>query len=282
MPTFQNNATLTFNGRSVLSNTVTGEINNVLTGTKTAPVSVYRPGDRITYVVNLVNAGNTALTALTVTDDLGAYAFGGGTLIPLTYIDDSVALFVNGTPQAAPAAEVQDGELVVSGITVPSDGNAAIVYVTEVNEYAPLGEGATVVNTASVTGDGVVAPLSLTATITADGTADLSVLKSLSPSSVVGGGQITYTFEISNSGPSPVSATDEVTLTDVLNPVLSDLTVAYNGEILSAGADYTYENGTLTVLAGSITLPAATCAQSETGEWVVTPGVGTLTVTGSV
>ena len=37
MPTFQNNATLTFNGRSIQSNTVTGEISDLLTGSKTSP-----------------------------------------------------------------------------------------------------------------------------------------------------------------------------------------------------------------------------------------------------
>ena len=40
MAAFKNNATLTFNGHSVLSNTVTGEITDVLTGSKTAPVDV--------------------------------------------------------------------------------------------------------------------------------------------------------------------------------------------------------------------------------------------------
>ena len=282
MPTFKNNATLTFNGRSVLSNTVTGEISDLLTGSKTAPVDLYRQGDRITYVVNLVNAGDTALTGLTVTDDLGAYPFGTGTVTPLSYLDGSAVLFVNGTPQAAPTVSVQDGSLVFTGITVPADGNTSIVYAVTVNEYAPLGDGACVVNTATVTGDGVFTPLSLSETVTADETANLSIVKSLSPSSVVGGGPITYSFDIENSGVTAVGATDDVTLTDVFNPVLENPTVAYNGTTLTSGTDYTYESGTLTVLAGVITVPAATVAQSETGEWTVTPGVGTLTVTGTI
>ena len=282
MPTFQNNATLTFNGRSIQSNTVTGEISDLLTGSKTAPVTLYRQGDRITYVVNLVNAQDTAQTNLTVTDNLGTYTFGTGTVTPLTYLDGSAALFVNGTPQAAPTVTEEEGSIVFSGITVPADGNATIVYVVTVNEYAPLDAAGSVENVATVGGGGKITPLVLTETITPDTTADLSIVKSLSPTTVVGSGPITYTFEIENNGLTPVEATDEVTLTDVFDPVLICPTVAYNGTTLSEGTDYTYENCTLTVLPGAITLPAATVSQSGTGEWVVTPGTGTLTVTGTI
>ena len=282
MPTFQNNATLNFNGRSIQSNTVTGEITDLLTGSKTAPVDVYRQGDRVAYVINLVNAGNTAQSDLTVTDDLGTYASDAGTLTPLTYLDGSALLFVNGMPQAAPTATVADGSLIFSGITVPADGNATIVYVVTVNEYAPLDADGAVVNVATVAGGGRITPLSFSETITPDTTAELSIVKSLSPATVVGSGPITYTFSIENSGLTAVEATDEVTLTDVFNPVLLNPTVIFNGTLLSEGTDYTYENGTLTVLAGAITLPAATASQSGTGEWVVTPGTGTLTVTGTI
>ncbi|MBR5043885.1 MAG: DUF11 domain-containing protein [Clostridia bacterium] len=283
MPAFKNNAPLTYNGRSVLSNTVTGEITEVISGSKTAPVDVYRPGDRITYVISLVNAGDAAMTELTVTDNLGTYSFGtGGSLTPLTYVDGSVAFFINGTPQAAPTVTESAGSIAFSGITVPADGNATLIYVVTANEYAPLGEGESVVNVATVSEPEKTLPLSLSATVTPDLSADLSIVKSLSPASVVDGGQITYTFEIANNGLTPVEATDEVTLTDVFDPVLTSPTVSYNGTPLTSGTDYTYTDGTLTVLPGAITLPAATASQSETGEWVIEPGTGTLTVTGTI
>ena len=234
MAAFKNNATLTFNGHSVLSNTVTGEITDVLTGSKTAPVDVYRQGDRITYVISLVNSGSTALTDLTVTDDLGSYTFNTCTLTPLTYETGSATLFVNGTPQAAPTVTAQDGSLVFSGITVPADGNATVVYIVTVNEYAPLGEGACIENAATVTGDGIVTPLELSETVTADGTADLSIVKSLSPETVVAGEPITYTFEIANSGLSPVEATDDVTLTDDFDLIVSSFKKEYGVSLYSA------------------------------------------------
>ena len=283
MPTFQNNATLTFNGRSVLSNTVTGEIADVLTGSKKAPINVYRQGDRVAYVISLVNAGDSALTDLTITDDLGTYPLGTGeTVTPLTYVDGTVTFFINGTPQPAPGVSQSDGTITFSGITVPADGNAVIVYVVTVNEYAPFEEGGSVVNTATVGGGPKLTPLTLSETITPSQTADLSIVKSLSPETVVAGEPITYTFEIANSGLSPVEATDDVTLTDDFDPVLTNPTVSYNGTTLTEGTQYTYTGGTLTILAGVITLPAATATQSATGEWVVTPGTGTLVVTGTI
>ena len=48
MATFTNRATLTFNGGSTNSNTVTGELLEVLSATKTALSGTYRVGDQVT------------------------------------------------------------------------------------------------------------------------------------------------------------------------------------------------------------------------------------------
>ena len=71
MPAFQNQATLSYNGISVTSNTVTGEIVDVLSVTKTAVPKTYTTGDEVTYVVNLINSGASPLTNVTSTDTLG-------------------------------------------------------------------------------------------------------------------------------------------------------------------------------------------------------------------
>lgn len=81
MASFTNMATLSYNGSQINSNVVTGELQDALTVTKTAVSGSYRPGDTVTYVVTLTNTG-TALTGLTLTDDLGGYTAGGRRCIP--------------------------------------------------------------------------------------------------------------------------------------------------------------------------------------------------------
>ena len=82
MASFTNMATLSYNGSQINSNVVTGELLDALTVTKTAVSGSYQPGDTVTYVVTLTNTG-TALTGLTLTDDLGGYTAGGQTVYPL-------------------------------------------------------------------------------------------------------------------------------------------------------------------------------------------------------
>ena len=70
MATFTNKATLSYVGGTVDSNTVTGEILEVLYATKTAVRDVYAAGDRITYVISLRNTGTAAIENLVLNDDL--------------------------------------------------------------------------------------------------------------------------------------------------------------------------------------------------------------------
>ena len=74
-------------------------------------------------------------------------------------------------------------------------------------------------------------------------------------------------------------------VTDTFDPVLSNLAVSYNGTAWSDPANYSYNaaTGTFATQEGQITVPAATFTQdATTGEWTVTPGAGTLTVTGTI
>ena len=73
MARFTNYATLSYNGGTTDSNTVTGELLATLSMTKTAVMDDYTQKDDVTYVISLVNGGTTAVTGLTVTDDLGGY-----------------------------------------------------------------------------------------------------------------------------------------------------------------------------------------------------------------
>lgn len=85
MANFSNYATLSYNGGTLNSNTVTGEIVQILNMTKTAVKATYEKGDIITYVISLVNSADSPLNALTITDDLGGYVFNEKTVYPLEY-----------------------------------------------------------------------------------------------------------------------------------------------------------------------------------------------------
>ena len=283
MATFFNQATLTYNNNIINSNITTGELQEVLTITKTPVQNTYTPADEVTYIVNIRNTGTLPYNGLTITDNLGEYTAGALTLVPLTYVDGSVNYFINGVPQATPAVTAGP-PLTVSGIDIPAGGTATVVYTAQVNSYAPLDVGSTINNTASVTGNGIT-PISATATITAAEEANLTISKSLNPTVVTENGQITYTFVIQNTGNTPVAATDNAIITDTFNPVLSNITVTFNGTAWTAPANYTYNTvtGQFSTNPGQITVPAATYTQDPaTGIYVIQPGVSTLTITGTV
>ncbi len=284
MATFFNQATLTYRDTVTNSNVVTGEITEVLTASKTAVGDQYGAGDTVTYAVSIVNSGGTPFTGLTLTDNLGAYTVDGTEVRPLTYEEGSVLYYVNGVLQAPPAVTTPD-YLVISGISVPANGNALILYSAEVNGFAPLEVGGTITNQAAITGGGLVSDLIVTETVSAEAEANLSITKALSPTVVAENGQLTYTFVIRNTGNTPAVATDNVTVRDVFDPVLNPITVTYNGTVWTEPANYTYDavTGVFETVPGQIIVPAATYTRDPaTGLIAVEPGIAVLTVTGTV
>lgn len=283
MATFTNYATLSYNGGTLESNTVTGELLEVLTVGKTAVRESYTEGDTVTYVLSLVNGGTAPFAGLTITDNLGGYAIDSGTVYPLAYVDGSIRYYVNGTLQSAPTVTAGP-PLVISGVTVPAGGSVILAYETRVTSYAPLGEQASITNQATVTGGGLAAALTAEETVTMAQQARLRISKALSPAAVTENGRLTYTFVIENLGAAPASATDAVVLTDTFDPRLRDLTVTFNGTAWTQGTQYTYDaaTGVFTTASGQITVPAASYTQNADGTWRVSPGTAVLTVTGTV
>ena len=283
MAIFTNQATLSYNNTVTTSNVTTGELLEVLSVTKTALQSTYGPGDAVVYFIQLVNTGTVPFTALTVSDDLGAYDFDGTTVTPLDYVEGTLRYFVDGVLQATPAVTAGP-PLTVSGITVPAGGSALLVYEAQPNAFAPGGADAAITNTATVSGGGLSAPLTAEATVTAASAPYLTISKSLCPLTVTENGQLTYTFWLQNSGSAPAVATDNAVITDTFSPILSGLTVTFNGEVWTEGVDYTYDEatGAFATLPGRITVPAATFTQNESGVWVSEPGTAVLRVTGTV
>lgn len=286
MPTFFNQATLTYNGGVVNSNVVTGELVEVLSVTKTAVTDTYSTGDTVAYVISIVNSGTAPFTGLTLTDDLGGYEFGTPptTLYPLNYVAGSLLYYVNGALQPTPGITAGP-PLTVTGISVPADGNALIVYEARATQYAPLGENAAITNTVSLIGGGLSAPVTASETVTEEQSAMLSITKSISPNTVSDNGQLTYTFVIENSETTPAVATDNIVVSDTFDPILDPITVTYDGSIWVEGVNYAYNEltGDFSTIAGQITVPAATVSQDPvTGVWSTTPGVGILKITGTV
>ena len=278
MAIFTNQATLVYNGGSANSNVAVGEILEVLSADKTAVSGSYAPGELVTYVITIRNTGTGAFTNLTVTDDLG-----GGTNAPLTYEEGTALYFVNGVPQAAPAV-TPGAPLVFTGITVPANGNAAIVYQARANAFADPGLEGTITNTVTITGGGLTAPVTATETVNAVIGADLTITKTITPAQVADNGRVTYTFLIQNSGNEAIDAADDASVTDTFDPILTDITVTLNGVALAPGTGYTYDEttGLFTTVPGVITVPAATFTQGTDGAYTRTPGLATLVVTGTI
>ena len=284
MAIFTNQATLTYNGSSTNSNIAYGEILDVLVATKTAVEGSYAPGQIVTYVVTLRNTGNASLTGLVVTDNLGGYDFNGATVYPLTYEDGSVALFTNGVPQVAPTVTAGP-PLVFSNITVPAGGDTVIVYQAQANAFANPAVGGSIDNTVTVTGDGLSAPITATETVVANAAPLLTISKSITPSQVVDNDRVTYTFVIQNSGNQAVVATDDAAITDTFDPILTALTVTFDGAAWTQGVQYNYNEATglFATVPGQILVPAATYTQDPvTGAYTATPGIATLVVTGTI
>ena len=285
MAQYTNQAQLSYKNTVLNSNVAVGEILEVLSASKTAVRDRYSRNDDVTYVISIVNSGTTAFTGLTVSDNLGAYEFNGGTLYPLEYAEGSVRVYINGVLQTAPPTVTSLQPLVFSGLSLPANSNMTIIYEAVTTRFAPLSAAGTITNTATISGDGAGSPVTATATVTAKAEPDLTINKSIEPAVVTENGTVTYTFTIQNYGNTATAAADNVSVTDTFDPVLSNLSVAFNGTAWTEGTEYTYNAGTglFTTVPGQITIPAATYTQdTETGVWSITPGTGILTVRGTL
>lgn len=283
MAQFTNQARLSYNDTVTVSNVAVGEIVDAISITKTAVRDTYSINDSVTYIVSIVNSGSVSYSGVTLTDNLGEYVFGTGTLVPLEYVDGTLQYFINGALQPTPSV-TSEPFLEVTGISVPAGGNTTIVYEANINQFAPLNEGGQIVNEVTVLGGGINATKAQEA-VTADSTPSLSITKAISPVPVSPNGLVTYTFTIRNSGNIPIVATDNAVISDLFNPILSELQVSFNGAPWTEGVAYTYNEttGLFESLPGQITVPAATYTQDAvTGEWTLTPGISTLTVTGRI
>ena len=305
MPAFYNHATLSYNDIVIDSNTVQGNLNASLSISKDAVHNSYRHGDMITYALNFVNTGSNDSNNLHLYDDLGAYDFNAGSLVPLDYVDGSVKYYVNGVQQDAPDTDA-GAPLHIRGIRVPAGGNSSLLYTVRVNHFAPLSEGSVLTNTATLGREGsadmprrggpdknhchrcddrTTLPILASEDIHPETSPLLTITKSLCPKNVAPCEPLTYTLTIENTGTTAITAADGVVVSDTFDPLLDISSVTYNGEDWSESENYTYNEGTglFSTVAGQITVPAATYTQDmESGEWHIIPGVSTIEITGTL
>ena len=284
MAIFSNQATLTYNGNTTNSNIAYGEILDRLTVSKTAIEGVYAPGELVTYAVTFRNTGNASINAFTVSDNLGGYDVGGTTVYPLTYEDGSATLFIDGVLQPAPAVTAGP-PLVISGISLAGGSDAVLIYQARANAFADPSADGVIENTVTVTCAGLTTPITASETVTAVTGPNLAITKSIAPSQVVDNDRVSYTFVIQNSGNQALVATDDAVITDTFDPILSALTVTFNGEAWTEGVEYNYNEATglFSTVPTHITVPAATYTQDPvTGAYSITPGIATLVVTGTI
>lgn len=280
MAIFNNTATLSYDNLIVNSNTTSGEILDSLTATKNVVGTDYTIGGSLTYIISITNSSTNDVSGISVEDNLGAYAFDAQTLYPLDYVTDSLKVYINGSLSTVPT--VNDGPpLLISDIAIPAGGNVLLVYEVKVNSFAPRTEGSVITNTAVING---CSEITTSADVTVTASPELTVSKTVSPETVFCGENVTYTIVIQNSGNTAVGALDDLVVSDIFNPVLSSLSVTLDGQILSEGIDYTYDEitGVFSTTEGGITVPAATYAQGTDGTWIATPGVTVLKITGTV
>ncbi len=285
MATFYNQATLSYNGNVRSSNVTTGQIIEVLSASKNAVNDNYSPDNNVVFVVSIINKGNTAFNNITVTDNLGSYIPSGSTaeVVPLTYVADSVNLYVNGVLQPAPTVS-ETNPLTIENINIPANSNVLVMYDTRPNQFAPLGTDSSITNRAVISGNNF-ADITVDKTVIPNNTANLNISKSLSPTEVEENGEITYTFVIENYGNTASLSADNVIFRDVFSPVLSSLTATFNDTPWVQGTNYSYDNttGEFVTLEGQIEVPAAQFNQdTQTGIWSVQPGVSTIVIKGNI
>lgn len=283
MASFTNMATLSYSGGQINSNIVTGQLQEALTVTKTAVAPSYTIGETAAYVLTLVNAGTSALTGLSISDDLGAYTGGVGTVYPLRYEEGTLHYYVGGVAQATPTVTAGP-PLTISGISVPAGGSAVLVYQTRVSAFASPEVEGEIRNTVTVSGGTLAAAQTAEAVTAARLAPQLAISKALSPSVVTENGQLTYTFTVQNFGNVAVSAGDNAVISDTFDPILRDIRVTYNGAAWTADTNYSYDEttGVFATAAGQLTVPEATYTQNADGSWAVDPGSVILTVSGTV
>ncbi|OYN96869.1 hypothetical protein CGZ96_11275 [Enemella evansiae] len=221
---------------------------------KTSTPATQTAGSNVTYNVTVTNNGPSTAQGVQFVDTLPAGVS-----------------YVSSAPPSGTTCSVS-GRTVTC--TIGSLANGASVTVPITTTIAPATTAAQV-NTATVsstTSDYNTANDTATAQTTVTTSADLSLAKTASPTTVAPGNNVTYTLTARNAGPSVATA---VNITDVLPSGMSFVSAT------APGATCTESNGTVTCRADSLAVGGTITITIVAKVGASTP-VGQLTNTGRI
>lgn len=284
MATINNSASATYGyGRdiqdSAVSNVATANLIEQfsLSGVKRVQNTSFRPGEILSYYITATNTGTDSLYNLTIVDDLG----GAGT--PLTFVDGSAYVSINGTISSIIPTSVSPLTFTIGSVIGAGD-IVTVDFLVRVNS-AISSEVDEITNTSTITANegsatGPILTLSPnpSVTILREEYASVTITKSVSETNISEGEQFFYTLELENSGNLPATG---VVITDVLPEgfEISSITSTTNGVTTTfLTSDYTVDPTTNTLTLPTnpdveITVPAF-------GEGGV--GLTTIVITGQI
>lgn len=253
MATINNSASATYgygrdNQDSAVSNVATANLIEQfsLSGTKRVQNASFRPGEILSYYITATNTGTDSLYNLTIVDDLG------GTGTPLSFVDGSAYVSINGTISSIIPTSVNPLTFTI-GSVVGSGDIVTVDFLVRVNS-AISNEVEEITNTSTITANegsatGPILTLSPnpTVTILREEYASVTITKSVSETNISEGEQFFYTLELENSGNLPATG---VVITDVLPEGfdISSITSSTNGVTTTfATSDYTVDPTTNTL-----------------------------------
>ncbi len=180
---------------------------------KKALTPVYRPDCTVSYLIRIENTSPAPIWNLAIADTLGSTAV----IKPLSYIEGSMTMLIDGAEYAVSPQVNENGELVLAyPLPAMEAGSVAILAYSARAAASPASAGR-IVNRVMATGaggaaDGPIVSASAEAAVEPASFAALTVHKS-APAEVVPNGTLEYVLTLTNTG--NMEAT-EVIVRDVL------------------------------------------------------------------
>jgi len=262
--------TATINTASVESDTlnntdeagVTIDVEADLVVTKTASPTIVEPSDPITYTITFSNQGVNVATGVVITDQLPV------TLTNVNVVSSGVAITDTGSMPAF-VWEIQDLQ--------PGQGGT-ITITALINPLAASGSSFTntaIISTTSVESDTLNNEAEAGVTIIVP---DLTIAKTVFPTTVALGNPITFTLTFSNQG---TSLATNISIFDTLPVTLTNIVVVSSGVAITdtGGTPFTWEIQDLQPgQGGTITITGLIDNLTSTGLYTNTAVIFTLGV----